>query len=485
MTTLTSAMSAALSGLNATTRAAQVVSANLANALNENYGRRELELTAENQAFNGGVKIDGIRRIVDPVLLADRRNAGASAQHDTQVSTTLNQLESLVGRVDEASSISGHLRRFETALTFLESNPASDIRQQDAVFAAKEVSTKFNETQSAIKSIRERADQAIFSAVETLNQSLSQIELLNEKIVSASVNGHDVSGLLDQRQELIDTVSELVPVRELPRKHGSVSLVTAKGALLLEQSASTVEFTRAHTIMPHMTVASGDLSILTVGDLTYDLADPSDGMAGGRLEGLFKTRDDLTVTAQSQIDNLAFELATRFQSPTLDPSLTPADPGLFTDGGSLADISNILGFAGRLEINELADPKNGGEARRIRDGMQSLLPSAAGETAIISEMISALSIDQTTSAPSLTQGGSIIDLASDIASNTASSSLLAERATTTSSAQYGELQELMFADGVDTDAELQRLLLIEKNYAANAKLIETVEAMLDSLMRIG
>ena len=38
--------------------------------------------------------------------------------------------------------------------------------------------------------------------------------------------------------------------------------------------------------------------------------------------------------------------------------------------------------------------------------------------------------------------------------------------------------------GVDSDAELQKLMLIEQSYAANARVIETVGKLIDTLMRI-
>ena len=44
------------------------------------------------------------------------------------------------------------------------------------------------------------------------------------------------------------------------------------------------------------------------------------------------------------------------------------------------------------------------------------------------------------------------------------------------------MQELQ--GGVDTDREMQDLLQIEKAYAANAKVIQTVDEMLDLLLGI-
>ena len=37
-------------------------------------------------------------------------------------------------------------------------------------------------------------------------------------------------------------------------------------------------------------------------------------------------------------------------------------------------------------------------------------------------------------------------------------------------------------DGVDTDRELQRLMLIEQAYAANARVLQTVDDMMNALM---
>ena len=38
------------------------------------------------------------------------------------------------------------------------------------------------------------------------------------------------------------------------------------------------------------------------------------------------------------------------------------------------------------------------------------------------------------------------------------------------------------AGGVDTDKEMQALLVVEKNYAANAKVLQTVNDMINTLL---
>ena len=58
----------------------------------------------------------------------------------------------------------------------------------------------------------------------------------------------------------------------------------------------------------------------------------------------------------------------------------------------------------------------------------------------------------------------------------------AETEASFTSARYGALQDLELGAGVDTDRELQDLLLIERAYAANAKVVQTVDDMMKILL---
>ena len=51
-------------------------------------------------------------------------------------------------------------------------------------------------------------------------------------------------------------------------------------------------------------------------------------------------------------------------------------------------------------------------------------------------------------------------------------------------ARWDALRQAELADGVDTDQEMQKLLLIEQAYAANAKVIQTIGTLIQRLMEI-
>ena len=82
---ISGSFSSALSGLTAAARAAEIVSSNIANAMTDGYGRRELTLSARVIGGTGqGVMVGGVTRRSDPVVIGDRRLAdAASGARDT------------------------------------------------------------------------------------------------------------------------------------------------------------------------------------------------------------------------------------------------------------------------------------------------------------------------------------------------------------------------------------------------------------------
>lgn len=471
---LTSSLSNALSGLSVTSRAAQLVSSNLANALNENYARQEIELGG---AQGGGVLVSGIDRSVNAALLADHRTARSGLELASERSRSAEALAQVIGAPDDPYSIGAHLNRFDAALRYLESAPSSDVRRQDVLSSATALTQRLNQSEARIQGERLTADRQIALSVDTLNTNLQQIAVLNEQIVEANVNGRNANALLDQRQGLIDLVSELVPVREMQRARGAISLVSANGMMLLESSAVPFEFTRTNQIMPHMNIANNQLGTISRDGDQLEMASPSGPLAGGRLQALFEMRDVRAPEAQGRLDAFALDLAERFHDLPNDLGAVIGAPGLFTDSGARVSAIDQNGLAGRLQINQNVDPDQGGQLWRLQSGMDAAAQPAAGYGSYITDMISAL--DQTASGhPSLfDHSASLTSAAAQVASEVMQAKSFA-------SARYEQLNIMQMQNGVDTDTELQKLLSIETNYAANAKVIQTIDEMLSTIMRI-
>ncbi|MEP3513726.1 MAG: flagellar basal body rod C-terminal domain-containing protein, partial [Lentilitoribacter sp.] len=79
---------------------------------------------------------------------------------------------------------------------------------------------------------------------------------------------------------------------------------------------------------------------------------------------------------------------------------------------------------------------------------------------------------------------SATNLVSTLTSQLGAERYQAEKVLSFSSSQFDELTQQLLADGVDTDQELQRLILVEQAYAANVRMIEAVDEMMQAILRI-
>jgi flagellar hook-associated protein 1 len=483
---VTSALAGALSGLSATSRQAEILSSNVANATTPGYARRQVSLGSAVLAGQGqGVQITGITRDVDRHLLAERRIAQAGGGDRDVRAEFLKRVEQAIGTPDSEGSLAARLAGFDQSLVEAAGRPESQARLNGIATSAKSLMAGLASATGDIQSARATADRSIGETVTRLNSTLGQLQDLNVELRSFTGAGRDISALLDKRQQLVDQISAIVPVREIPRDLNQIALFTTGGAPLLEGSPAVFGFTPTHTITADMTQASGGLSGITINGRPYDTAGSASPILGGSLGALFAVRDDLAVSAQGKLDAAARDLVERFASPTVDPSLAPGTAGLFTDAGAAFDPLNEAGLAGRLRLNAAADPAQGGALFRLRDGLGTATEGPPGNGTLLSALHGAL-----TGARPLTSTGfaagtrSFATLTGDILSDSSALRLSAQSEQSFSAAKLTALTDLEAQNGIDTDQEMQDLLVIEKNYAANAKVIQAVADMIDTLIRL-
>lgn len=482
---ITGALSNALSGLNAVSRAAEVTSANLANALTEGYGARSLTLSSQTASGAGGVRVDGISRQVDPALLGQRREAEARNAEAERRTSHLVEMENLVGTPDDAGSLAGRIAEFEAALITAASQPDSILRLEQVARSAGTVAQSFNDISGGLQEIRSRADSQINGMVERVNGLLSEVETLNKSIIDAQSRGQSTVGFEDARQQVLDDLSVIIPVRQMPRDHGAVALVSEGGAILLDGRAQELMFEPKRFVDVHHDMANGQLSGIRLDNGQEVWSEARQMLSGGALAAEFAIRDESAVQAQAMLDGMARDLAERFQSTTLDPSLVSGAPGLFTDSGMVFGDSNEAGFAARIEINTLVDPEADGEVWRLREGLGAASPGAVGDGTLLQAFGAALAENKgATSAALVGQGGSLHDLVTQAVSKISADRLASEQTLSFHAGQLEELRMLELADGVDSDREMQNLLLIEQNYAANARVIETIDELMATLLRL-
>lgn len=482
--TISGSLSSALSGLTAASRAAEIVSSNIANAMTEGYGRREVQLSARVVGASGqGVRINGVTRITNPIAIGDRRLAQASNGDKEAKAEFLRRLEGVIGSPDSPGSLSGRIAALDRSLISAAARPESEALLSQVADAARNVASHLASASTDIQAARSRADDQIQSQVTLVNTTLARIAALNTEIRSNSGAGRDASSLMDQRQQAIDQIASIIPLREIPREGGTIALYSTTGATLLEGRPAVFGFTPVGSISAQMTIGSGALSGLTLNGRAISVAGENSPIAGGSLAGNFAVRDELGVQAQDRLDAVARDLVERFQDPAVDPTLAVGDAGLFTDGGLAFDPGNEAGLSARLRMNAAADPRQGGQLWRLRDGMGAATPGEVGDSSLLTALGTALNAArEPVSGGFMTGARSFSVLAGDFVSAVSSGRLSAESEATFALGKAEALKTIELEEGVDTDAEMQKLLMIEQSYSANAKVIQMVGDMIQTLI---
>lgn len=481
---ISNALNNASSGLRANSRLVDTISNNVANELTPGYARRVTELSSATiNGYGSGVTALGTIRVEDVLLTTERRLGDASAAAATVRSSTYKSILGSFGEPGKAGALSTLVTDLETALMAAAASPQSQALLQDAVSAASALADKMNGVALDNMEARASADAEIARQVGQLNAALHQIDDLNRKIVALGAQGVDTLGLQDQRAKLIDSVSGIVPMRTVLRDGGALALYTQNGGLLLDGQVFELSFTATgDVITPDMTIGAG-LSGLQQdqnaagGLVTIDTAASNGQMAGGSLAALFEVRDRILPQFDSELDNLAAELIARFD----DVQTAATNDGLLVDSDPLAAAT---GLAGRLRLNAAVDPAQGGALATLRSGLTATEDTASGYGDHLQKLADALTVSRTptgwvsqvASADAAIMTSNIASFFATFATNTENDrAFLVAR-------QAGLVEQETNRTGVDSDTELQTLMVVEQAYAANAKVISVIDELMKLLL---
>lgn len=482
---IANALSNAVSGLAAVSRGTAVVSDNLANLQTLGYARRELVLAAKGLAGNsGGVRIEGISRVVNAGLLAEQRNAAAAQAEASKRLDFLQNMEDVIGLPGSPGGLGGALTAFQANLINASERPENENRLLKLAHSAKELTTRLNAASEAVQMARMKANSDISSDVKLLGNGLSQVADLNRRISIISNQGKDPSSLIDERQTTIDQISRIVPVQVIPRSSGSVALFTKGGAPLLDgDTPSKIEFEAAPLLSAALLADDSSNGRLIVGGKELSASRMS-FFSGGTLSASFDIRDDLAPRTQQELDSFAFELHKRFSDPTVDTTISAEIPGLFLDGSDRAAPETVHGLAARLSLNSVVDPSADGELWRLRDGLGAEQPGPSGDSKLLIALENALLRRSDPSVGSVFQEkASLSGHLARIESGVNFRRATAEADSALKNSQAHVISQRFLSEGVSLDAELHRLLEFEQAYAANARVIQAVDEMMNQILR--
>jgi flagellar hook-associated protein 1 FlgK len=237
--------------------------------------------------------------------------------------------------------------------------------------------------------------------------------------------------------------------------------------------------------------ASGALGGVT--QLGRDVTPPaSAALGGGSLEALFRARDQLVPQAAAELDALAADLIGRFQTLdgwTNDPGVTgaPTETGLFTNAGAPFDpATTAAGLAGRIRLNAAFDPEAAGNPGKLVDG------DVTGGLQRVTGPAYSTALRQAMAAPraqaaAIGAAGPLgaLGAVTEVSARAEAAAAMAEEEAAFSRGAAAAMRETeLEGQAVDTDAELSNLLAIERAYAANARVLQAADDMLQRLLEI-
>ncbi|MBP7003741.1 flagellar hook-associated protein FlgK [Amaricoccus sp.] len=483
---ISNALNNAYTGLVGASRLADTVSNNVANAMTPGFGRRVTELSSlALGGYGSGVRVTGTYRTENAFVTAERRAMDAATGAATTTSGAYLRIVDALGEPGEAGALATRASGLETKLMAAVASPQSLTGLTDAVTAARQLAEAVNGVAAENQRLRTEADAEIARQVGQVNDALKSVKDLNDKITTLQMKGEDVSGLQDERDRVIDGISSIVPVRVVNRDNGQVALYSANGGALLDGRVWELSFQQGpNVITADMTLGAPLGGLMqdqgAAGPTAVAAGTGTGAFDGGSLGALFEIRDKIVPGVDAEMDRYAAELIDRFQSLAAAGSLDASGDGLFVDAAGTGGV----GLAGRLKVNAAVDPNQGGAAWRLRDGLSATAPGAEGFGDYLQGLADAMS---TARAP----GGWTTQNAANDAATMASeiASFFAGRSATAEDTQaYLAARQTTLADseanaiGVDTDKELQNLILIEQAYAANARVLATIDDLLKLLL---
>lgn len=481
---ISAAIIAARSGLQVVGQKAEVVANNVANASTPGYVRRSLvigELVRGEQT--AGVTSYGIARAPDEAIKAQRRELTSDVAQATVLASTWQSISKRLGDTASGSGLFSTFSKFESALSAAITSPESPSNTSSLLNAAKSVAQELNSLSSYAAQARADADSEILQGVKTVNQALEQIRDLNKRISAVDTYSAQAATLMDERQRVLDTIAEYLPIQTVQREAGTIDVLTTQGVYLINGSTlRQIEFNPAANFASTQTLAGGQLSGISIDGIDLTPGASSFGAVSGGLFGaLFTLRDQDMPAFMAQLDMVANDIITRLSDDAIDPTKTPGEQGLFVDPAN----AGTLGLASRISVNAAVDPAQGGEIWRLRDGLGATTPGPPGNSATLSAMFNAFTQVKSINSNGFQGAFSAIDLAAQLSSIVGQKRVFQESVLASTQTQHLSLIEAEQAlTGVDVDLEMESLLLIEQAYAANARVIQVARDMLDILMEL-
>jgi flagellar hook-associated protein 1 FlgK len=397
-----------------------------------------------------GVDVDVARAAVDRYLQGAVYTGAADASGSSVIADALSHIDASLGAPGDNISFANKLDDAFAALTVLSAAPNSAAAKADALFALDDAFAAFGRTQDAIAAEDAAALSRLEADVTRANALLEEIYRLNQVVPDSAA----AADLLDQR---LTELSSLVSINVVRGDDGRVEVATPGGTLLANSAGYSA-----------LGVAAGPPTLVT-----FSSVDPASGAAtlvngdfgaaivSGEINGLLTLKNVDLPRIAALVEATARGVADQLNAVYAGNAV--AGSSALTTGPLIAETNGVFAVDAAL----LADPDSfaiarpsGGAVAGANDG------SGAAALANVS---------------STGQARAVADVIAQIGSTAKNAALSAS----TDRAISAELAARASAEGgVNLDEELSNLILYQRAYAANARVISAVDELWQSLLQI-
>ncbi|HHX01620.1 MAG TPA: flagellar hook-associated protein FlgK [Firmicutes bacterium] len=247
-------MRATFSGIEIARRALQAqqlsldtVGQNIANANTPGYSRQVAVHTASrpypvpqftHNPINGmlgtGVEIARLSRMRDEFIEMRLRQEQHNLNYWEMISDGLEQVELIYNEPSE-NGIHHALELFWDAWQELSINPHSEAVRSVVLQRGEVVASAINHVRYQLGKLRDNYNDLVAVKVDEINSYAERIAELNRDIVKVIASGYQPNDLMDQRDQLLQELSEIANIEVVVDKFGAVS-VSISGATLVQRT---------------------------------------------------------------------------------------------------------------------------------------------------------------------------------------------------------------------------------------------------------
>ena len=303
----TGIFSIGVSGLAAAQLGLMTTEHNVVNANTPGYSRQQT-VQATNIAINTGsgsvgqgVHVQTITRMYDQYITQQVNSAQTNVGQLNTYNTLSGQIDGLVA--DSSAGLSPALQSFFTGVQQVAANPSSLPARQLMVSSAQTLTNSFQTLSGQLSSLYGQVNSQISGTVSQINTLASEIANVNQQIVVAqSSYSQPPNDLLDQRDQMINSLNKLVGVSTTTNSDGSYNVFIGSGQQLVV--GSTVQQMTAQA-------SSADPTRIDVGLQTSAGSQelPDYLITGGQLGGLLSARSTSLDPVANQLGQVAASVA--------------------------------------------------------------------------------------------------------------------------------------------------------------------------------